>query len=115
MDATQIVDLVHEPKPLAWRGGVDRVVVGTAHVDALGGAHTGAEFAADALLHAVFVTIQHMATVKALGLGCLFVADKSLRHTLFVDTPTRILLGDALSTKQTMLLDGHEESVEISH
>ena len=63
MNATQIVDLIDKPVSLAGRDRVVDRVVRAAHVDALGRTHTSAEFAADALLHAVFVTIENMTAV----------------------------------------------------
>src|SRR5581483_11437378 len=65
VDAAQVVDLVDEAVALARRdGGVGRVV-GAPDVDALGGADTGAELAADALLHPVLVAVEDVAAVEA--------------------------------------------------
>src|SRR5438105_2778774 len=71
VDAAQVVDLVDEPVALPRRNrGVGRVV-GTADVDALGGADTGAQLAADALLHPVLVAVEDVPAVEAGGLGPL--------------------------------------------
>src|SRR5690606_24165667 len=53
VDAPQVVDLVDEAEPFPGRGGVVGIVVGAAHVDALGGADTRTQLAPDALLHSV--------------------------------------------------------------
>ena len=68
VDAPQVVDLVDVSVALTRRDRVVDRVVGAADVDAASGAHTGAELASDALLHAVLVAIEDMSTVKALGL-----------------------------------------------
>ena len=69
MNAAQVIDLVNKPESLTGRGRVFWIVILTTHVDALCGAHTGAEFAPDALLHAVFITVQHMSAMEPLWLG----------------------------------------------
>jgi len=56
-DAAKHVDLVHEAEALPRADRIVDRVVGAADVDATGRAHTGAEFAADALLHAVRVPV----------------------------------------------------------
>ena len=73
MNAAQIIDLVHETKTLTRRCWIVWVVVGTTNVNALCRTHTGAEFAANALFHSVFVTIQDVATMHALWLVDLFI------------------------------------------
>ena len=75
MDAAQVVDLVDPAKALAWRSWIIRVVVGATNVNALCWADRCTQLAADALLHAVFVAVEHVATMQALGLGNLFVHD----------------------------------------
>src|SRR5262249_36289297 len=65
VDATQIVDLVDVAVALARRHGIVDGIVGAAHVDALRRAHAGAELAADALLHAVLVTVEDVPAVQA--------------------------------------------------
>src|SRR5207248_9586981 len=71
VDAPQVVDLVDEAVALAWRDGIVGRVVGTAHVDAPRRAHACAQLAADALLHAVLVAVEDVATVEAQRLGPL--------------------------------------------
>ena len=71
VDAAEVVDLVDEAVALAGRHGVVGRVVGAAHVDAPGRAHTGAQLAADALLHAVLVAVEDVATVQSSRLGPL--------------------------------------------
>ena len=88
VDAAQVVDLIDEAVALARRHRFVGRVVGAAHVDATSGAHTGAQLAADALLHAVLVAVQHMAPVQALGLGPL--------ATLVLGVGKRLALGLAL-------------------
>ena len=73
MDATQVVDFVHETETFTWRSGVVRIVVLAAHVNALRRTHASTQFATDALFHAVFVTVQNMTAVKTLWLLNLFV------------------------------------------
>ena len=68
MDAAQIVDLVDPTEAFAGRSRILGVVVGASHMNALRGADCGTQFAADALFHAVFVSVQHVATMKALRL-----------------------------------------------
>ena len=102
VDAAQVVDLVDEAEALAWRGRVLRVVVGAAHVDALRRAHAGAQLAADALLHAVLVAVEHVAAVQALGLGDLLVATLGV-VALLGDATTGVRRGDALAAEQPVL------------
>ena len=73
VDAPQVVDLVDEAVALTRRDGIVDRVVGAAHVDAVGRANTGAKLAADALLHAVFVTVEDVAAVHTHRLVTLFV------------------------------------------
>ena len=75
MDATQVVDLIHETEALTGRSWVIRVVVGSTHVNALCRTDSGAQFATDALFHSIFVTIQNMATMHAFWFVDLFVFD----------------------------------------
>jgi hypothetical protein len=75
MDATQVVDLIHETEAFTWRSWVIRVVVGSTHINALCRTHTGAQFAPDALFHSIFVTVQNMTAMHALWLVDLFVLD----------------------------------------
>jgi len=70
-DATQHVDLIHEPEPFAGAYRiVDRIVL-TTDVNASRRAHTGAQFATDALLHAIGVAIEHVTTMEPLRLDAL--------------------------------------------
>ena len=98
VDAAQVVDLVDEAVALARRDRRLGVVLGTAHVDAAGGTHTGAELATDALLHAVLVAVQDMTAVHA----------QRLRRLLL-----RILRGDSLLASD--LAQADEETSEITH
>src|SRR5204863_4850236 len=96
VDASQVVDLVDEAEALARRDGcVDRVVL-SPHVDALCGTDAGAQLAADALLHAVLVAIEDVATMEALRLGTLLVG---------------VLVGDGVVD----LPEGDLEPVEVAH
>ena len=72
MDASEIVDLVDVAKTLTGRNWVLDRIVGATDEDALRGAHTGAEFATDALFHSVFVTIENVTTVNPNRLRRLF-------------------------------------------
>ncbi len=71
MDAAQVVDLVDEAVTLAGRDRVVDRVVGAAHVDATRRAHSRAQLAPDALLHAVLVAVEDVTAVHALGLVVL--------------------------------------------
>src|SRR3954464_8909826 len=68
VDAAQVVDLVDEAVALTGTDRRVRRVVLAPHVDATGRAHAGAQLAADALLHAVLVAVQHVPAVEPLGL-----------------------------------------------
>ena len=122
VDAAQVVDLVDEAEALARRRRVGRVVVGAAHVDALGRADAGTQLAADALLHAVLVAVEDVAAVQALGLGDLLVAGDVLRAPrwtivlpFFGDATAGVRRGDAVAAEQAVLAQGDEEAVEVPH
>src|SRR5205085_11709586 len=73
VDATQIVDLVDEPVAFA---GADRLVgriVLASDVDAARWADARAQLTADALLHAVFVPVEHVTPVETNGLLALLL------------------------------------------
>ena len=122
MDAAQVVDLVDPAKALAWRSWIFWVVVGATNVNALCWADGCAQLAANALLHAVFVTVQYMAAMQALGLGNLFVHDFGALRRLacfrFADGLTanaaaRILRGHLIFS--ATLTHGDEEASEVTH
>src|SRR5690606_9533643 len=73
-------------------------VVGAAHVDAAGRADTGAELAADALLHAVLVAVEDVTAVHPDRLGRLLLG---------------VLGGDALLAPH--LAQADEEASEVTH
>src|SRR5436190_18138203 len=102
VDATEIVDLVDEAVALTGaHGRVDGVVL-AAHVDATGRAHARAQLASDALLHAVLVAVQDVATMEPDGLRPLLL---------------RIFDRDdaAVFTAVEELAEGDGESVQIAH
>src|SRR5262245_66654373 len=101
MDAAQVVDLGDVAVALAGRDRVVGRVVGAAHVDAAGRAHARAQLAADALLHAVLVAVEDVATVEADGLDPL--------------TPGRVLGVVAGQPLLEQLLEGDPETVEVAH
>src|SRR5690606_19386189 len=87
-DAAEHVDLVDEAVALTGAHRVvDRVVLAT-HVDATGRADTGAELAADALLHPVGVAVEHVAAGIALRLLLLLLGIPS-GHPRFEHLPER--------------------------
>src|SRR5207248_9584674 len=65
MDTAQIVDLVDEAVPLAGRNRVVGRVVGAAYIDAPRRAHTRAQLAPDAFLHAVLVPVEDVTAMTA--------------------------------------------------
>ena len=71
VDAAQEIDLVHETITLPGRHRRIRRVVCPPHVYAPGRAHTGTELATDALLHTVFVAVEHMPAMDAFRLDLL--------------------------------------------
>src|ERR1700722_12603532 len=74
-------------------------VVQAAHVDAVGRADTGAELAADALLHSVLVAVQDVAAVLARLLGLL------LLRVLGGDPgPAQVLEGQLESAQERQLV-----------
>ena len=75
VNAAQVVDLVDEAVALAGRHRVFRRVVFASHIDASRWAHASAQLTADALLHAVFVPVEHVAAVEAFGLCLLYTSD----------------------------------------
>ena len=77
MDAAQIVDFVDVAEAFAGRHGIFRRVVGATHINAAGGADSSAKLAADALFHAVFVAVEHMAPVQTLRLLPLLLGVRS--------------------------------------
>src|SRR6478609_6970304 len=111
VDAAEVVDLVDEPVALAGRGGVIGVVVLAAHVDAIGGAHTSAELAADALLHAVLVAVEDVPAVQAVRLGDLGVVLGRL--ALAEPAPAAVLGRDLVAIAD--LSGGDEEASEVAH
>jgi hypothetical protein len=118
VDAAEVVDLVDEAVALARRRGVVGIVVLAAHVDALGGADTRAQLAADALLHAVLVPVEDVSPVEPLGLrDLLVVVDRRIGAlaALARVSPTRVLGGDLLAAEQPVLLDRDGEPFQISH
>src|SRR6478735_7293153 len=117
VDAAQVVDLVDEAEALARRRGILGIVVGTADVDAVGRADTGAQLAPDALLHAVLVAVEHMASVQPLGSReLLVVLDVAGRVALALRAPaTRVLGGDPIAAEQAVLADRDGKSLEVAH
>jgi hypothetical protein len=73
VNTTEIVDLVDVPVTLTRTHGVVHGVIEATDVDAVSGADTGAEFAANALLHAVFVPIKYVTAVLTWLLGTLLL------------------------------------------
>ena len=110
VDATQVVDLVDEPEALTGRSGLLGIVVGAAHIDALRGTDPCAQLAADALLHPVVVTVEHMTTVESLGLGDLFVATLGALAPLGHPS-ARVGGGGQPAAEEAVLLDRDQESV----
>ena len=98
VDAAQIVDLVDEAVALTRRDRVLGIVLRSAHIDAPGGTDTGAQFAADALLHAVLVAVEDVATMDPEGLRGLLL---------------RILGRDPLLASD--LTQADEETSEVTH
>src|SRR5262249_31563773 len=92
VNAAQEVDLVDKPVALSWRNGGIGWVVRSAHIDATGRAHAGAELATNALLHAVLVAVEDVAAVDALRLGAFVlrveVGDLRFRRLLTGDQKT---------------------------
>ena len=77
VDASEIVDFVDVAEAFAGRDGILRRIVGAAHINAVGRADSRAKLAADAFLHAVFVAVEHMASVKPWRLVPLFSGIRS--------------------------------------
>src|SRR5690606_1898520 len=98
---------------LARRGRVLGVVVGAAHVDAVGRAHAGAQLAADALLHAVLVAVEDVTAVQALPpLGLLVALVVGVGGAALAGVAAAgVLGGDALASEQAMLPDDDAESL----
>ncbi len=104
MDASQVVDLVDVAVAFARRLRIIRRVVGAPHIDASGRAHTGAQFAADALLHTVLIAVEDVASVQTLRLGGLVISGGV--------PPAAVLTGgDPLED----LLERYGEAVKVTH
>src|SRR5579875_3385883 len=87
VDASEIVDLVAVAVARGHR--VVRRVVEPSDIDAVGGTDARTQLASDALLHAVFVAAENVATVKPRGLRSLLVGILA-GHSL----PTQVLEGE---------------------
>ena len=73
MNAAKVIDFVDPTETLTWRRWILWIVVCTTNVNTFCRAHSSAQFATDALFHAVFIAIQHMATMQTFWLWNLFV------------------------------------------
>jgi hypothetical protein len=65
VNATQIIDLVHEAKTLTWRYRCLWVIIGSANIDASSRAYSGTELTADTLFHPIRIPVQHVSTMEA--------------------------------------------------
>ena len=128
MDAAQVVDLVDEPEALARRRRVVRIVVGAAHVDALGRADAGAQLAADALLHAVLVAVEDVTAVQPVRLRRLDVVGRrparparrrprrgAALQRLPRGAPAGVVLRQPLAAEQAVLAERDDEALEVAH
>src|SRR5450759_3106964 len=94
VDTAQKVDLVDVAVPLTGGHRMVGRIVEAAHIDAVGGADTRTQFAADAFLRAVLVLVEDVATMLARLLGPLLFG---------------VLAGDRLTPK---VLEGQLESTQ---
>jgi hypothetical protein len=111
MNAPEIVDLIDKSEALTGRGGIHRVIVLAANIDASRWTDSGAQLTADALLHAVFVAVQDVTSVQALWLVDLLIF--LVISLLAPHTATGVFSGNAVAA--SVLTHRDEQASEVTH